>query len=106
MAYRFPGHVRFQVLFADVGHIFGFLVLGEEMIKRLIAQRTYVFRDRVPPFFRIAEGRIDIENHAPEGVNPVPDDLANSEFCRSHGYSSAYCMHCRDTVSAACVQAL
>lgn len=99
------GRIRFQVLFTHVSDIFRLLVFREKMVKWLVAAGAYVLGNGIPPLFGVAERRVDIENHPPEGINPMPDNLSYSEFCRSHGYSSAYCMHCRDTVSASCLQA-
>src|SRR5665213_100739 len=64
-----------QVLLGNIGDIFRFRVLGEQMIKRLVLVRTDVLGDRQPPFLGIVKFRIDVENHAPERKHPVADDL-------------------------------
>jgi hypothetical protein len=50
------------------------------MIKRLILARPYIRRDRGPPFFGIAEGGIDIENHATKRKQAMAHHLADLEF--------------------------
>ena len=77
---RLAGIVGQQILLRDIGDVFGFGILGEQMIERLILVRPDFFRDRQPPFLGIVEYRIDVENHAPERKDPVADDLADLEF--------------------------
>jgi len=75
-----------QVLFRNVGDVFGFRVLGQQVIKRLILVRTHFLRDRQPPFLGIVEYRINIVNHATEREYPVADDLADLKFGGSRLY--------------------
>src|SRR5258708_913656 len=77
---RLAGLVRQQVLFGDIGDVFGFRVFREQMIERLILVRPDFLRDRQPPFLGIVEFRIDVEDHAPERKDPVADDLSDLEF--------------------------
>src|SRR5258705_3862609 len=77
MAQRLAGAVRKQVLLRHIRDVFGFRVLGVEMIERLVLARPPFSRDRLVPFLGIGEDRIDIENDATERVEPVADDLAN-----------------------------
>src|ERR1700704_283187 len=72
--------VRQQILLGDVGNVFRFRILGEQMIKRLILVRPILLGDRQPPFLGIVEFRIDIEDHAPERKDPVTDDLSDLKF--------------------------
>ena len=74
---RLAEFVGQQILLGNVGDVFGFRILGEQMIERLILVRPDILRDRQPPFLGIVEFRIDIENHAPERKNPVADDLSD-----------------------------
>src|ERR1700680_2126823 len=50
------------------------------MIERLILVRTDFRGDRFVPFVGIVEHRIDVEHHAAERIEPVPDDLADLIF--------------------------
>jgi len=77
MAHRFAALIRQKILLGDIGDVFGVVVLGEQMIERLILVRTHVGRDRLVPFLGIVENRIDIEYDAAERVEAVPDDLAD-----------------------------
>ena len=77
---RLAGIVRQQVLLGDIGDVFGFRVLREQMVERLVLVRTHVLGDRQPPFLGVVEFRIDIEDHAPERENPVANDLADLEL--------------------------
>src|SRR6185312_13011601 len=72
--------VRQQVLFGHVGDVFGFVVLSEEVIERLIFIRPHFGGDRLIPFFRVVEDRIDIEHHAAEREQPMPHHLADLIF--------------------------
>ena len=53
------------------------------MVERLVLGRPDLLRDRLPPFFRVGKGRIDIENNAAKGKQAVFDHLPDSEFCRA-----------------------
>jgi hypothetical protein len=77
---RFAGIVRQEILLGDVGDVFGFRILGEQMIERLILVGPVLLGDRQPPFLGIVEDRIDIEDHAPERKDPVTDDLSDLKF--------------------------
>ena len=77
---RLAGHVGQEVLLRDVGDVFGLLVLGEEMVERLVLRGPDLLGDRQPPFLGVAERRIDVEDHAAEREDPVLDDLPDREF--------------------------
>jgi iron complex outermembrane recepter protein len=68
-----------QVLLADIGDIGRFVVLGEQMVERLVLVRPDRFGDGLPPFLGVVEFRIDIEDHAAERKHPVPDHVADAE---------------------------
>ncbi len=68
-----------QVLLADVGDVARVLVLGEQMVERLIAVRTDFFRDRIVPFLAIGEDRVDIKNHSAEVEQTVANHVTNTE---------------------------
>ena len=57
MPQRLSGFVRQQVLFRDIGDVFGLIVLGQQMVKWLILARTQFDRDGQPPFFGVVELR-------------------------------------------------
>src|SRR5260370_42071511 len=46
---RLAGIVRQQILFGDVGDVFGFRILGEQMIELLILVRPHLLGDPHPP---------------------------------------------------------
>src|SRR5690242_149433 len=50
------------------------------MVEGLLLRRPAVGRDRLIPFLGIVEHRIDIEDDAAKGIEPVPDDLSDREF--------------------------
>ena len=77
MPHRITAIVRQQVLFRDIGDVFGFVVLGEQMIERLVLPRPDLGRDCLVPFVGIVENRIDVEHDAAERIEAVPDDLAD-----------------------------
>ena len=80
---RFAAVILEQVLLRYVGDILGFVVLRQEVVERLILMRTFVFRDRFPPFLSIRKFRVYIEDESAEGVKPMSYDLADMEFRRS-----------------------
>src|ERR1700676_4294923 len=77
---RLAGIVRQQVLFGNIGDVFRFRILGEQMIERLILVRTDILGARQPPFLGIVEFLIAIEDHAPERKDPVGDNLSDLKF--------------------------
>ena len=80
MADRFAAGIRLEILLRDIGDIFGLRVLREEMLERLVLGRADFLGDRLVPFVGVREGRIDVEHHAPERIEPVPHDLTDLEF--------------------------
>jgi hypothetical protein len=78
------GGVRYEVLFRNISHVLAFCVLGKEMIEGLVTARPYVFWNGLIPFFRIVKFRIDVEDYASKGENPVAHHLAYLEFCMSY----------------------
>ncbi len=81
MAHRVARSVGDEVLFRDIGDIFGFGVFGEEMVERLILARPNLFRDRQPPFLRVGKHRVDVVDHTAKWIAAVPDDLTDRELC-------------------------
>ena len=81
MAHRVARSVGDEVLFRDIGDVFGFGVFGEEMVERLILARTNLFRDRQPPFLRVGKHGVDVVDHAAKRIAAVPDDLTDRELC-------------------------
>src|SRR4249920_3089068 len=80
MTHRLAAVVRQKILLGDVGDVFGFVVLGEQMIERLILVRADFSRDRLVPFFRVAEDRINVEHDAAERIKAVTNHLADLKF--------------------------
>ena len=87
VAHRLAGLVGQEVLLGDIGDIAVLVVFGQEVVKRLILAWPHFFGNGLPPFLGIVEGRIDIENHAAKGKDPMLYDLTDSEFgeSRAHG---------------------
>jgi hypothetical protein len=77
MTERLAGIVRQKILLGDVGHVFGFSVLREQMIIGLILVRTNIRRNRLIPFLGVAKERVDIEYYAAKRIDAMPDDLAD-----------------------------
>ncbi len=89
MAQGLAAQIRHEVLFRNVGDIFGFRVLSEQMIEWLIAMRARFLGNGFIPFFRIREFWIHVEDDPAEGEEPVLDHLADLEFrvlylCHTH----------------------
>ena len=77
--------VTHQILLADIGDISRIVVLGEKMVKRLVACRSDFGRDRLIPFLAIGEDRIDIEDDAAKIEHAVADDISYAEAGRDDG---------------------
>jgi hypothetical protein len=84
MPQRLVGFVGQEILLRDIGHILGVRVLGKKMLVGLVLGRPHILRDGLVPFFGIGEGRVHIEDDAPEGIDPVPDNLADLELCAAN----------------------
>ena len=83
MTHRFASLVGQEVLLGHIGDIAVLIVLSQKVIEGLVLAGPHLFGDGVPPFLGIVELRIDIEDHASEGENPVLDHLADRKFCKS-----------------------
>jgi hypothetical protein len=78
------GVISEQILLRNISRIFRFLILGEQVIKRLVLARARLGGNGVIPFVRIVEFRIDVKNHATELKQAVFDDLSDSKFGCAH----------------------
>ena len=87
MTHRFASLVGQEVLFGHIGDIAVLVVFRQEVVEGLVLARPNLFGNGLPPFFCIVEGRIDIENHAAKGEDPVLYDLTDSEFGESCAHS-------------------
>jgi hypothetical protein len=60
------------------------------MVEGLVSAGPYFRGDGIPPFLRICEFRVDIEDDSTKRENPVPDHFADVEFCVAlfHGTTS------------------
>jgi hypothetical protein len=47
------------------------------VVEGLVLGRTDLFGDRLPPFLRVGEDRVDVEDHAAEREDAVAHDLAD-----------------------------
>jgi hypothetical protein len=61
MAHGLAGRIGQQVLFGNIGDVFGLRVLREQMVERLVLARANLRGDRLVPFLGIVEFRIDVE---------------------------------------------
>ena len=77
---RLARGVGHQVLLGNIGDVIIFVILRQQVIEGLILLRPAAFGDRQIPFLGIREDRVDVKDHAPERLVPVPDDLANGVF--------------------------
>ena len=75
-----------QVLFGDVGDVVALIVLGQQVVERLLLAGAAVLRNRGIPFVGIVEFRIDVENHPAKRVFAVADHLPKMIFstCFQH----------------------
>ena len=80
MADRFARFVGQQVLLRHIGDVIALVVLGQQVIEGLLLRWTRLFGDGVIPFLGIGKARIDIEDHTPERVLPMPDHLSDVIF--------------------------
>ena len=80
MRYRLSGFIHKKVLLGDVGGVVRLLVLGEQVIIGLIFLGANFLGNRLPPFLGVIEGWVDVEDHAPKGKEPVPNNLSNPKF--------------------------
>src|SRR5690606_39686414 len=55
------------------------LVLGQQVVKRLVAVRAQILGNRLVPFLAIGEYGIDIEYHAAEVEQAVAHDVADAK---------------------------
>ena len=63
MAHRLAGLVGQEVLLGHIGDIAVLVILGQEVVKRLVLPRPHLFRNRLQPFPRIVYGRNALLNH-------------------------------------------
>ena len=79
MFHRTAFRIGQQILLADIGDIIRFVVICEQMVKRLVAAGAYVLRNRFVPFFAVRKNRIAIKNNPSEIEHLVPHDISNSK---------------------------
>src|SRR5215207_11757644 len=80
MTQRSVGVIRQQVLLRHVGDVFGFGVLSEEMVERLVLRWPNRLRNREPPLLGVVEHRIYIENDSAEREDAMPHHLSDRVF--------------------------
>tara|TARA_B100000678_G_scaffold121700_1_gene101821 strand:+ start:2563 stop:2859 length:297 start_codon:yes stop_codon:yes gene_type:complete len=69
-----------QVLLRYISHIMALIILREEVIVWLILARTHMFGNGFPPFLGVGKFRVDVKDHASEGIEAVFDDLTDLKF--------------------------
>ena len=80
MAQRQVGIVRHKVLLRHIRDVMRALVLGEQVVERLVLAGPHFLGDRFIPFVSVRELRVHVEYYPPEGENPVADDLPDLEL--------------------------
>ena len=73
--HRLTGVIRDKVLFRHISHIVALVILGEQVIIRLLFLWPCVLGNRLVPFLSVGEFGIYIENYASERVLTVTDNL-------------------------------
>src|SRR5208337_1809665 len=88
MADRLGELIGQQVLLRNIGDVLSVLVLGIKTVERLVFRGPDLGRNGQPPLLRVGEDGVNVENDAPERIDPALDDLSNAEFskARSHKY--------------------
>lgn len=71
--------IAHEILLADIGNIGAFLVLGQQVVERLVPVRTNIFGDGFVPFLAVGKHGIDIEYDTAKPEKPVTHDVANSK---------------------------
>lgn len=80
MVHRLARAILYQILLADIGHVICLIIFGEQVVKRLVFDRTAIFWNGVIPFLGIRKLRIDVENDPSERMLAMPYDLAKVIF--------------------------
>ena len=76
--------VRDEVLLRNVGDIGRVVGFGEHVVVGLILARSDFRGNREPPFFRVIEQGVDVEDHAPKRAKAMLHDFTDPELRFSH----------------------
>ena len=68
MTHGDPRVVDDQVLLRHIGHVLRVIILGQQMVERLVARGTHLGRNGLVPLLGVRKFRINVEDDAPEGV--------------------------------------
>src|SRR5690606_2734892 len=79
MADRLAAVLRQQVTLGYIGDVAGLLVLGEQVVVGLVLARPAVLGNREPPLLGVGELGVDVEDHSPKRIDPMPDHLTELE---------------------------
>ena len=71
--------VILQILLADVSNVTCLGILGEQMVEGLVLGRSRLLRDSFIPFLAIGKDRIDVEDHAAEIEQAMPNHVPDRE---------------------------
>jgi hypothetical protein len=66
MVYGIARVVWQKILLRNVGDIFRFAVLSQQMIKGLVLCGSDILRNGLIPFFRVVEYRVDVKDYSPK----------------------------------------
>ena len=89
MIYRLAGIIGHEILLGHIGDVITLIVLGQQMIVRLVLLGAVFFGNRLVPFFGIGEFWIDVKNHATKRMLLVADNLTEVIFCARTYHSIA-----------------
>jgi hypothetical protein len=82
---RLVGH---EVLFRNVGDIGRVLGFGKDMVVGLIFTRANLGGNRQPPFLRVIEEGIHVEDHSAKRTKAMDHHFSDPEFRFSHNFSA------------------
>jgi gamma-glutamyltranspeptidase / glutathione hydrolase len=89
MRHRLARIVRQKVLFGHIGHVVALVVLGQQVVERLVLRGPAVLGNGVIPFLGVGEPRVHVEDHAAKRMFAVPHDLAEMILGTSFQHKSS-----------------
>ena len=80
------GFVRDEILLRNVGDIGRVVSFSEHVVVGLILARSNFRGNREPPFFRVIEQGVDVEDHATKRAEAMLHDFTDPKFRFSHNF--------------------
>ena len=89
--------VRQEVLLGHIGLIHRFVILGIQVIERLVFVWAHTLGNGFVPFVRIVEYRVHVKDNASERIDSVAHNVADTEFgCFDHALKcTCIALYCR-----------